>query len=317
MKRSRMIAIGLAAVSALVLVGFVLVQQLTITSAAATPELQLTVSDPQGSCVGEKCTLDPGQAFTLAVEVVKGPTEGYVNLQSAISYGSDLVYNKAATAADEIAWPDVSPSVVFRSQVNPSPLVILGGYVSHSGITGLIPPLPVSNFEGGNGFELAMNCSASASSTVVELIPMNDARVGGSGAGFVSSDGVTQLPSGDTLTINCGAGAGPTETPVTPTGPTATPTLTGTPGPATDTPTPAPPTNTPPPPPPTATPPDLMLGDVDCDGVVSSLDALLLLQLVAQLVDELSCPDVADVNEDGMVDAVDALWILWIEAGLI
>ena len=305
MKRSRMIALGLTAVFALVAVGLVLVQQLTITSATATPEMKLTVSDPPGVCAGEKCTLDTGASFTLSVDVVKAPAAGYINMQTFIDYGTDLIYNKAAAAADEIVWPDAS-GVILSGQTGPT-------FVNHSALTGLLPPLPVSMFT-GRVVDISMTCSAGASSTVVELIPLADPRAGGQGAGFVEADGVTQTSASDTLTINCGAGAVETETPA---GPTATPTLTGTPGPATDTPTPAPPTNTPPPPPPTATPPDVILGDVDCDGVVSSLDALLLLQLVAQLVAELSCPDVADVNEDGVVDAVDALWILWIDAGLI
>ena len=302
MKRSRMIVLGLTAVFALVAVGFVLVQQLSVTSAAATPEMKLTVSDPPGVCAGEKCTLDTGASFTLSVEVLKAPAAGYVNLQTFIDYGTDLTYNKAATAADEIVWPDAS-GVILSGQTGPT-------FVSHSALTGLLPPLPVSTFT-GTAVEISMTCSAGASSTVVELIPLADPRAGGQGAGFVEADGITQTPASDTLTINCGAGAVETETP---TGPTATATLTGTPGPATDTPTV---TNTPGPATATATPPDVILGDVDCDGVVSSLDALWVLWLVALLADELPCPEAGDVNEDGMVDAVDALWILWIEADLI
>ena len=58
-------------------------------------------------------------------------------------------------------------------------------------------------------------------------------------------------------------------------------------------------------------------GDVDCNAAVNSIDALLVLQLVAALLAELSCEDVADVNEDGSVNALDATMILQYAAGLL
>ena len=104
----------------------------------------------------------------------------------------------------------------------------------------------------------------------------------------------------------------PTNTPTTPTEPPTTPapTLTATPT-ATSTPTPTPvaPTHTP--------TPVLALGDVDCNGVVNSVDALWVLWLVASLVNSLPCPEVADVNLDGAIDAVDAALILQVEAGIV
>lgn len=59
------------------------------------------------------------------------------------------------------------------------------------------------------------------------------------------------------------------------------------------------------------------LGDVDCDGVVNSIDAALVLQLVAGLIGSLPCPDAADVNEDGLINSIDAALILQYVAGLI
>lgn len=53
-----------------------------------------------------------------------------------------------------------------------------------------------------------------------------------------------------------------------------------------------------------------LAGDVDCNAVVNSIDAVLVLQLAAELLSELPCEDVADVNQDGSVNAVDALLIL-------
>ena len=75
----------------------------------------------------------------------------------------------------------------------------------------------------------------------------------------------------------------------------------------------------PPPPEPTVTPTPqpLPLGDVDCSDAVDSIDATLVLQLVAGLVTSLPCEDNADVNEDQDIDSLDALNILFLVAGFI
>jgi len=92
---------------------------------------------------------------------------------------------------------------------------------------------------------------------------------------------------------------------------------------ATDTPTvtntvPAPPTATEGPPTPTATTaPTKLCGDVNDDGSVNSVDAQLVLQLKAGLIDTLANVASADVNGDGEVTSVDAALILQKDAGLI
>lgn len=90
---------------------------------------------------------------------------------------------------------------------------------------------------------------------------------------------------------------------------------------ATLTPT-APPTKTPTTVPPTATPTStstlsLLLGDTDCDGRISSLDALLILQFAAALISSLPCPENADISGDGKIDPLDSALILQTAAGLI
>lgn len=78
-----------------------------------------------------------------------------------------------------------------------------------------------------------------------------------------------------------------------------------------------------PPPTPTPTPtpdpdPDGELpGDANCDSVVGAVDAALVLQFGAGLLQGLPCELNADVNGDGAVGAVDAALILQIAAGLI
>jgi plastocyanin len=69
-------------------------------------------------------------------------------------------------------------------------------------------------------------------------------------------------------------------------------------------------------PPPTPTPLD-PLGDVNCNGAVDSIDAALVLQLGAGLIDSLACQQNADVNGDGAINAIDAALILQFVAGLI
>lgn len=100
-----------------------------------------------------------------------------------------------------------------------------------------------------------------------------------------------------------------------PNAPTPTNTPTATPN-LSDTPTIVPtPTSTP-----TPTPTDvsgLQLGDVDCDGDVTSVDATLILQLEAELIDLLPCKPDGDVNGDFLLDAIDAVLILQFIGGLL
>lgn len=82
-----------------------------------------------------------------------------------------------------------------------------------------------------------------------------------------------------------------------------------------------PPTSTTVPPTATSAPPSPtpagVIGDVDCNGSIDSIDAALVLQLTAGLVGSLSCEENADANEDGRVDSIDAALILQLTAGLL
>jgi alpha-tubulin suppressor-like RCC1 family protein len=60
-----------------------------------------------------------------------------------------------------------------------------------------------------------------------------------------------------------------------------------------------------------------LLADVNCDGVVDSVDAVLVLQLSAGLIDSLACQSAGDANLDGSIDAIDAALILQFAAGII
>ena len=108
--------------------------------------------------------------------------------------------------------------------------------------------------------------------------------------------------------ITLGTSSCATDTPI----PTDTPVPTNTPL-ATDTPVP---TNTPVLV--TETPvPEKICGDVNEDGVANSVDASLVLQLKAGLIDSLPNESSGDVNGDGALTSVDAALLLQFTAGLI
>ena len=58
-------------------------------------------------------------------------------------------------------------------------------------------------------------------------------------------------------------------------------------------------------------------GDVNCDGMVSAVDAALVLQFTAGLSAPMPCAEGADVNADGDITSVDAALILQFTAGLL
>jgi hypothetical protein len=62
--------------------------------------------------------------------------------------------------------------------------------------------------------------------------------------------------------------------------------------------------------------PDQVVGDANCDGEVNSLDAALVLQLHAALLDVFPCGGDGDYDQDGAATSLDAALILQVEAEL-
>ena len=217
-------------------------------------------------------------AFTLQVNAVVPPVEGYIGIQTEVEY-ADLVasggrYKPRATASDEIAWVD-SAAFELRSPASPTGME---GLINHGAATGTTPPFPVSNAIGAL-VQLDFNCSSTTSSNVITLVPLGatpppDAPVGygGANASAYKSAGVgfPNIPAkvAGTLTVLCGAAA-PTGTPAPPTNtpglPAATPTKMP---PATPTPTRTPT--------PTAPPPAAVCADVTGNGLVNIFDILAI-----------------------------------------
>ena len=264
------------------------------------------------------CTFANDESFTLAVDIVTAPVNGYVLAQSFIDYGDDLIYDIDGQLAEtEIVWADLDTRVAFRASFGT-------GLVIHGGLSGLLPPLPVSA-DTGNFIEIKMTCSADDTSTQVDLLPYGDQQTNTSGTAFVEGDIVTiVIPKVSGLLIHCGAG-GPLDTP-TPTAPqTSTPVPMPTRMPM---PTPGPGFLSMPTPEfdgtigivvgplgPSAVPRGT--GDVNCDAVVNGLDAALILQLHARLILALPCAGDSDVNGDGRTDSRDALLLIQFSAELI
>ena len=222
------------------------------------PRLALNASGTGVSCDAPseptECTVPLEGFFTLAAEVIEAPTAGYIAVQSFIDYGSDfydpslaedefgpgtcgnvlddsndgfpdrldtdcvpapLTYHSTGDPGEEIVWPDLGPSeVAFRGET-------AAAMVSHSGLSGLTPPLTVSTYV-GPVVELVMSCSAEESTSDVKMLPIDDPFAAGLGTGFAEPD-AAQVPSKpSTLTINC-AGVAPQVTDDEPTSaPTAT-----------------------------------------------------------------------------------------------
>ena len=168
--------------------------------------------------------------------------------------------------------------------------------------------LPWSVFGGGGGSSSSTNyelgSTSGQSSPIGESANTNYELCAGFWCGAVPA-GVTGTPL---PTVTPAATVTPTPT-VTGTPPTATLTATGTVVlVATSTPTiSAPDTPT----------PTVLIGDVNCDGLVNSIDAAFVLQFVAALLGSLPCPDAADTNGNGDVNSIDAALILQFTAGLL
>jgi plastocyanin len=60
-----------------------------------------------------------------------------------------------------------------------------------------------------------------------------------------------------------------------------------------------------------------LVGDVNCGGNVDAIDAALILQYSAGLINSLPCEENADVNGSGAIDSIDAALVLQFTAGLL
>ncbi len=157
--------------------------------------------------------------------------------------------------------------------------------------------LAAATVDGKGGFSIALPCNLAAGQLTATV---------------TDADGSTSEFSANVAFSGTGSGGGGcTQGTPAPTTATATPAATTTvPPPITPSITPTP-TQTP-----TPTAVSARCGDVDGSGSVNSIDAALVLQYTAGLIQTLAYPEGADVDNSGMVNSIDAALILQNTAGL-
>ncbi len=188
---------------------------------AAEPPREMVLDVDGGDCDAitrpTKCSVGVGETFVLVVEILGVPQQGYLGAQSFIHYGDDLIYNPAASAPDEIVWPDCDPAMAVRAQIDNTNVAVnpTGYTVNHGCLTGVLPPLPQSTYV-GDFVRISMTCSSSESSTVVAQLPYDEITLPGglpatiqftSGSAFGVQTGPTWIgpivKNVSDLTVNC------------------------------------------------------------------------------------------------------------------
>lgn len=275
---------------------------------AGGPRMELDVAGGGATCDvmphPNVCTVTLNTTFTLAVDAVAPPAEGYVGFQTELFYAG-LTY-QPRPVADEIVWPESALPVRF-------PVAPAGTdrVVEHGDLSATTPPFPVSTHS-GRVVEIHVACPLESGTFTLALLSYAapgrllgagyknaqtglavPAKTAGHASIDVDGDGAPEMTDvADSLQITCGLG-GPTSTPPVSSTATRTPTRTRTPT------------------------PDGVIGDASCDGLVNSVDALLILQLIAGLLEAFSCDADVDANGDGRVDSLDAALVLQFDAGFV
>ncbi len=339
-----LIGLGLVMAFTLVLAGKTATPSFGIggTVEDPVPEMRIFVMDPPNACIDSQCQIGIGETFTLGVEIVSAPDfddlpsdtnlvcdefgdpgcqqPGYVQAQSFVWFGPNISWDSGSTAtADDFIWPDCNTTVAVRFQnvapnaEDPPPV---SEVLAHGCATGLLPPLPVSNYL-GTFVTMILTCSLTDTDNLIQLLPSGDrfTTAATNGALYTNPGALQIIPKVNSLSMFCGTPPTPTITPtITPGGPTFTPSPTPTITP-TITPTPTPALT------PTATfVSTFPCGDINGDRLVNAEDALWLLWFSSGMIPSLPNPGgvilPGDVNGDGFVDPLDALFVLWIELNL-
>ena len=199
-------------------------------AASGVPEMALTITQG-GFCVDNDCYAEAGKDFMLGVDLVQVPAIGYILMQTYLDFGvydptasedgagpntcSDGINNSRDGVRDrrdddcatvsfvytprsaEFIWPDLASGAGLRQETGP-------GLVTHAGLTGLIPPLPVSTYT-GIGIEIQLSCPATPMEAPISLLPYDDpvARTGGAYFKEGIDPYLGVIPKVDTITMHC------------------------------------------------------------------------------------------------------------------
>lgn len=140
------------------------------------------------------CDVASGEKFSLLVNILGAPPQGYILMQSYIVLSSDLAYDiNSASVQEEVVWQDCS--IAIKAPLGAQSFI-------HGCLTGLVPPLTSSDYL-GTFVALSVTCSSAASSTEVQLLDVNDPLAETNGTVFSLDDGSQLIPDVDNLTVNC------------------------------------------------------------------------------------------------------------------
>jgi len=187
------------AVAVVTVLGVTISQHLTTTSAeTSTGQMRLTVT-AGGTCVGQTCTVEPGQPFILTVVADSANADGHIAFQTQVNYDA-LVQNGGSYTPTTQASAEVVitacgyPGISLRSN-NATAHV-----VSH-GATAGVTPCSAS----GGLISFAMTCSTSTSSNEFLLVPYQEP---GNTLGTVWKSAAfgnpNVTPAVTNVTVNCG-----------------------------------------------------------------------------------------------------------------
>lgn len=172
-RRSQVVAVALGAFATFA----VLLGSAGEIGAQAGPHMSLNARGTGVSCDApvdpSKCDVPAGGAFTLAVEVVAPPPDGYIAMQSEV-YVNGFTWTPASVE-DENVWPDNQLPV--RSPAVPADGTTV---IIHGGLTSLTPPFTPSHHEGAV-VELDLVCPQQPQTGDVALIAYGpDSQLGAS-----------------------------------------------------------------------------------------------------------------------------------------
>jgi len=135
------------------------------------------------------CDVPAGNSFSVVVSATKPPGAGYEFAQAYIQFSDLLTYIPASDPSEEVVWPE-GFVIGYESSSD---------HVNIAALTGLVPPRPISTFDGVL-FEFMFECSPEPSTTTLHLLPYQDPTAGSSGAMYREPQ---IIPGVGSLTLNC------------------------------------------------------------------------------------------------------------------
>ncbi len=159
------------------------------------PEMVLSVpshDNCSGPIQSPICTLATGTTFTISVDLLNPPPNGYIMAQAWIDYDDQGLVDKNNIQA---AWPDCEPTTFLTSQDQWNNGAAAGC------LTALLTQPP--SFYGGSIYTFELTCTDSPSTSTISQIPSGLPPAGTSGTLIYELNGPDIIPKVGDLTIEC------------------------------------------------------------------------------------------------------------------